>query len=132
MNVLIYNSMLFFLSHIQQIYYCIQTSKYLSYQPNEAYPDNCYNTDICLALWSYSITNCSTVSLIYEDNLILKQVLMSFYQSLAFWQAYKSMKTNRIKKYFKTICLTILSNIWSLKNKPINLKKPTKQNKTLL
>lgn len=57
---------------------------------------------------------------------------MSFYQSLAFWQAYKSMKTNRIKKYFKTICLTILSNIWSLKNKPINLKKPTKQNKTLL
>lgn len=56
---------------------------------------------------------------------------MSFYQSLAFWQAYKSMKTNRIKKYFKTICLTILSNIWSLKNKPNRKTNKTKQNPTV-
>lgn len=42
---------------------------------------------------------------------------MSFYQGLAFWQVYKSIKTNKIKKCLKIICLTIQSNILLLKKK---------------
>lgn len=46
---------------------------------------------------------------------------MSFYQGLAFWQVYKSIKTNKIKKCLKIICLTIQSNILLLKKNTKNL-----------
>lgn len=53
-------------------------SKYFFHQSNEAYPANCYNTDICLDLQSDHITSYSTALLIYEDNLIPKWLLGSF------------------------------------------------------
>lgn len=53
-------------------------SKYFYHQPNEAYPANCYNNDICLGLQDYHITRYSTVLLLYEDNLIPKWLLRSF------------------------------------------------------
>jgi len=58
----------------------------------------------------------------YEDNYIPKWLLIFFYQGVAFWLVYRSIKTDRIWKCLKKYMLN--NSVWTLVLKKKITSKP--------